>query len=84
MVLDRDERVRRIARLYRFGNPLMLGLLVVGAYSSAFSWRPGAFFMLGSVCGYVALHLTAGLAAYRDAMTRPWPKVPPLEDDDDW
>jgi hypothetical protein len=80
----RDQRVRRIAGIYRIGNPFMLCLLTVGVYGSAFSWRPGAFLMLTAVSGYVVLHLGAGFAAYRDAMTRPWPKVPPVDDDDDW
>ena len=28
--------------------------------------------------------LLVGLTEYRRTMRRPWPKVPPLDDDDDW
>jgi hypothetical protein len=28
--------------------------------------------------------LAIGAWSYRRVMSRPWPKVPPIEDDDDW
>lgn len=62
----------------------LLLALVGGAYGAAFGWRPGAMLMIGAVAGKVLLHVTAGLIHYRATMQRPWPKVRPLEDDDDW
>jgi hypothetical protein len=59
-------------------------LLVAGAWSGALGWRPGAFIMLAAVCCILTGHLLVGVIAYRRTMRRPWPKVPPLEDDDDW
>jgi hypothetical protein len=57
-------------------------LLVGGAYAGVLGWRPGAFLMLAAVCFRIAGHLAVGISEYRRIMRRPWPKVPPL--DDDW
>lgn len=32
----------------------------------------------------VAASITRGIVRYRRVMRRPWPKVPPAQDDDDW
>jgi hypothetical protein len=40
--------------------------------------------MLAAVCGTIAGHLLIGVSEYRRIMRRPWPKVPPLDDEDDW
>jgi hypothetical protein len=40
--------------------------------------------MLAGVCGNVAGHLLMGITEYRRVMRRSWPKVLPLEDDDEW
>jgi hypothetical protein len=40
--------------------------------------------MLTAVIGSISCHLVIGVAAYRSVMKRPWPKVAPLDDDDDW
>jgi hypothetical protein len=39
--------------------------------------------MLAGVIGYVGMHLVRGVVHYRRTMRRPWPRVPPIEDDDD-
>jgi hypothetical protein len=59
-------------------------VLIVGGYGAAFGWRPGAYLMLTAVVGFLAGHLVVGLTEYRRVMGRPWPRVPPLDDDDDW
>jgi hypothetical protein len=59
-------------------------LLIVGFYGGALGWRGGVFLMLAGVCGNISGHLLVGVTEYRRIMRRPWPKVPPLEDDDDW
>jgi hypothetical protein len=45
--------------------------------------RVGVFVMLAGFIGYVGMHLLLGIGSYRETMRRPWPKVPPIEDDDD-
>jgi hypothetical protein len=45
--------------------------------------RAGVFLMLAGFVGYIGMHLLLGIGSYRATMRRPWPKVPPIEDDDD-
>ena len=82
-VEDRD-RPGRIAVVVTRLSLVWLFLLVVGAYGGALGWRGGAFVMLAAVCGRVSGHLLVGVTEYRRIMRRQWPKVPPLDDDDDW
>ena len=60
-----------------------LVLLSGGVYSAMLGWRPGAFLAVAGLFLTFAWHLAVGLFSYRRTMTRPWPKVPPI-DDDDW
>jgi hypothetical protein len=54
-------------------------------YASAFGQKWGAYLMLGGFFTHFFVELTIGVRAYRDVMSRPWPKVVPLsDDDDDW
>jgi cytochrome c oxidase assembly factor CtaG len=57
---------------------------VGGIYAAALGWRPGAFIALAGVCLTIGWHLAAGIVSYRRTMSRPWPRVTPIEDDDDW
>ncbi len=60
-------------------------LLVVGLSSAPF-WRPGLWFLLAAAAVLLVGHLALGVVGYRRVMRRPWPKVEPLDrdDDDDW
>jgi hypothetical protein len=58
--------------------------LIIGAYGAALGWRGGAFLMLTAVCGRVFGHLLMGFTEYRRIVRRPWPKVPSLDDEDEW
>jgi hypothetical protein len=59
--------------------------LTIGGFSAVLGWRPGAWIMVGAVCERIASNVLAAVAAYREVMSRPWPAVPPLtDDDDDW
>ena len=57
--------------------------MLIGVLSAMNGDPFGAWIMLGAVCGFVLMHLSVGLVFYRRTMNRPWPKVPPLVDDDD-
>jgi len=80
--LDRPSAIAVVAT--RLGL-VWLVLLVGGGYAAVLGRRGGAFLMLAAVCGTIADHLLIGVSEYRRIMRRPWPKVSPLDDDeDDW
>jgi hypothetical protein len=79
--LDRPSAIAVVAT--RLGL-VWLVLLVGGGYAAVLGWRRGAFLMLAAVCGTIAGHLVIGVSEYRRIMRRPWPKVPLLDDEDDW
>jgi hypothetical protein len=57
-------------------------MLVGGALLAPF-WTPGIFVTLAAAVMLFGTRLIAGIVGYRQVMSRPWPQVPPLEDDDD-
>ena len=83
-VVENRDRPGRIALVVSRLSLVWLLLLVVGAYGGLLGWRGGAFVMLAAVCGRVAGHLLVGVTEYRRIMRRPWPKVAPLDDEDEW
>jgi hypothetical protein len=54
----------------------VLGGLLLGS-------RVGAIVALIALCASLTLHVMNGLIEYRRVMRRPWPRVEPLDDDDD-
>jgi hypothetical protein len=56
--------------------------LYVGLGSALLGWRPGAFIALGALSVQFLGYLVRGVISYRSVMSRPWPKVKPLSDDD--
>lgn len=79
-----DERPNAFALVAASLSPLWLIVMMVGFYGAAFDWRPGAYFMITALLGYIATHLLMGITEYRRTMRRPWPRVPPIDDDDEW
>jgi hypothetical protein len=67
----------------QIGFSVLLVTMVVGIYAAALGHRWGAYAAVGAFfvrfCGY----LVGGIWAYRETMSRPWPKVAPVDDDDD-
>jgi hypothetical protein len=57
--------------------------LFAGPALLLFGRHVGIFVILAGFVGYIGMHLLLGIASYRETMSRPWPKVPPIEDDDD-
>jgi hypothetical protein len=57
--------------------------LFAGPALLVFGHRLGVFVMLAGFVGYIGMHLLLGIGSYRETMRRPWPKVPPIEDDED-
>lgn len=72
-------------------SPLLRGvyvafvILIYGGVA-AIPFRPyaGVALIMVGLIGYVGTHLVVGVVHYRQVMRRPWPLVPPIEDDDDW
>jgi hypothetical protein len=59
-------------------------VLVAGILAALAGFRVGAYLMLGALCGTLSVHLAVAVVGYRRTMARPWPRVEPLDDDDDW
>lgn len=77
-------RERTLARAAGAVDSLCTGLLVVGAAIVVF-WRPGLWLLTAGFAGLLGGHLAVGIVGYRSVMRRTWPKVEPLDsDDDDW
>jgi hypothetical protein len=63
-------------------SPAYLLALMIGLYAGLLQWRPAAFILIGAICAQIATHVALGVSSYRHVMSRPWPKVPPIADDD--
>jgi hypothetical protein len=61
---------------------LDLPLYLVGGLAALSGRRWGAYLLVANLVLQIGFHLIVGGWAYRDVMTRPWPKVSPPEDDD--
>jgi hypothetical protein len=67
-----------LAFYYAFVLALFAGIALL-----LFERRVGVFLVLAGVVGYIGMHVLLGIGSYRETMRRPWPKVPPIKDDDD-
>jgi len=78
----RDEYPRLEVLLWRL-KTVWLVLIVVGAWGAVLArWRTGGYLMLGGVVAQISTNVVVGVSGYRRVMSRPWPKVEPLPDDD--
>jgi hypothetical protein len=82
--MNDDERPNLFALVAASLGPVWLIVMMIGLYGAAFGWRPSAYFMITALLGYIVMHLLMGITEYRRVMRRPWPQVPPIDDDDDW
>jgi hypothetical protein len=57
--------------------------LFAGVATLLFAPSPAIFLMLTGFIGHLGTHVAMGIVRYRRTMRRPWPRVPPVEDDDD-
>lgn len=73
-----------LARFFGLADSIFTLLIVVGALAAIGGWLSGIYLALAGFGGHLMGHLIVGVVGYRDVMRRPWPKVPPLDDDDDW
>ena len=71
-------------RLIQLGLTALMLMGIVGGYAAALGWHDGVFLMLAWALITFGWHLVLGLLSYRAVMTRPWPQVAALADDDPW
>jgi hypothetical protein len=72
-----------LLQLWRVVKILDAPALIVGCLAASAGHRWGAYLLIVNVAVQMGAHLAVGTWAYHDVMTRPWPNVPPL-DDEDW
>jgi hypothetical protein len=77
------QAIPRHLRLWRIVAILDTPAFIVGGMAALTGHRWGAYVLVANLVVQIGFHLIIGRWAYRDVMTRPWPKVAPL-DDDDW
>lgn len=73
-----------LERLWGYGDLASRALVVSGAFATVFVGRAGAAVMLAGLLAALMIHLAIGVIAYRRVMAREWPKVAPLDEDDEW
>lgn len=71
-----------LLKLWRVVSLLDVPALVVGALTAVAGQRWGAYLLITNLVVQIGAHLLVGWWAYHDVMTRPWPTVAPLTDDD--
>jgi hypothetical protein len=74
----------RLRAVFVWVNLVTPGALVVAAYGALLEWKPAAYMLVAALTVLVLANLGVGVLAYRGVMSRPWPAVRPLGDDDDW
>jgi hypothetical protein len=72
-----------LLRLWRIVGLFNTPAFIVGGLAAVAGHRWGAYVLIANLVVQIGSHLIVGAWAYRDVMTRPWPNVEPL-DDDDW
>jgi hypothetical protein len=74
------------ARLIGSGlGAILSGLILIGVLIALLGATWGIVLTPAGVFAYFLLNIAVGIVGYRGVIRRPWPKVPPIEgDDDDW
>ena len=78
-----ERTVPPTLHIWRVVSVLDIPALVVGALAAATGHRWGPYVLVTNLVVQVGSHMAVGGWAYRDVMSRPWPQVKPL-DDDEW
>jgi hypothetical protein len=79
----KSQAIPPYLRLWRLVATLDMPAFFVGGLAAIAGQRWGAYLLVANLVVQIGFHLIVGGRAYREVMTRPWPKVAPL-DDDDW
>jgi hypothetical protein len=76
------QAVPPLLRLWQIVAMLDVPAFMVGGLAAVAGHRWGAYVLIANLVVQIGSHLILGAWAYREVMTRPWPKVAPLGDDD--
>jgi hypothetical protein len=68
--------------VFSWVNVLGTAVIGIGGLGAVWDWEPGAYIMIAGLALTVLAHLVVGALAYLDVMSRPWPRVRSLTDDD--
>jgi hypothetical protein len=74
-----SARVSTLQAIYLGFSVLLFG----GVATVVFAPRLAVFLLLAGMIGLFATRFIVGVVEYRRTMRRPWPRVPPIDDDDD-
>ena len=66
------------------GDPLFAVAVIALGLAAVAGWRWAGYLLIVALGLRLAAHLAAGVAGFRSVMNRPWPRVEPRPDDDDW
>jgi integral membrane sensor domain MASE1 len=78
------SRSDRLGSLWQVLGTAVTGAIVVAAFAAIAGWGPAGWILVAAVAAAVVGHVVIAALRYRQVMRRPWPKVEPLTDDDDW
>ena len=76
------QAVPPLLRVWRIVAILDMPAFFVGGLAAVAGHRWGAYVLTANLVVQIGSHLIVGAWAYRDVMTRPWPKVAPVNDQD--
>ena len=80
-----DARYRLLVRLYALVMWAWLVTFPMAAFAAvAAKWRPSVWILVGGMTVLIAGRVAISVVTYRQVMNGPWPKVAPLDDEDDW
>ena len=71
-------------RFWAYGDIVSTALIIVGAFGAVLFGIAGVIAMLAGLAVALSTHLIVGAIQYRRVMSREWPKVRPLDPDDEW
>lgn len=71
-----------LLRLWRLVSLLDMPALFAGGIAAVAGQRWGAYVLVVNVFVQIAFHVAVGRWAYRDVMSRPWPQVSPVAEDE--
>jgi general stress protein CsbA len=79
-----SRSIPRLLRVWRVVSALNMPAFMVGGFAGLTGHRWAAYVLIANFVTQIGFHLMVGARAYQDVMTKAWPTVVPLADDDDW
>ena len=77
-----DQPIPTYFGLWRIVTIVDLPAFFIGALAAIAGHRWGAYVLIANLVLQIGFHLIVGWGAYREVMTREWPNVAPLNDEE--